>query len=301
MIRLGTRKSALALWQANKVKQQLENLGQKCVLVPIESKGDQGLVQPLYAMGIQGIFTKSLDSALLNDTIDVAVHSLKDVPTLLAEGIEISACLTRGAAKDVMVYHPKFTKWEDHTHIGTGSLRRSAQWRRKYPQLGTENLRGNLQKRVEKLQKSKWGGAIFAQAGLERLELLNEKHQVLEWMIPAPGQGIIGLANLSKKEKIAQILNQINCEETALCAKIERSFLNTLEGGCTAPIGAYCYIQNGLLHFEGGLFSLDGAQAILKKAQHPVEEASTLGIAMAHQVLNEGGKQLMEQIKTQLR
>lgn len=301
MIRLGTRKSALALWQANKVKEQLENLGQECILVPIESKGDQDLVQPLYAMGIQGIFTKNLDRALLDDTIDLAVHSLKDVPTLLPEGIEISAYLTRGAAKDVMVYHSEFTNWESHTQIGTGSLRRRAQWLRKYPEHHTENLRGNLQKRLEKLQKSNWGGAIFAQAGLERLELLTEKYEVLDWMIPAPGQGIIGIASLTKKEALAQIVKQINCQKTALCAEIERSFLNTLEGGCTAPIGAFCYIENGIVYFEGGLFSLDGAQAIIEKTQRPEAKASKLGIEMAQQILNEGGERLMQQIKTQLK
>ena len=301
MIRLGTRKSALALWQANKIKELLENLGLDSVLVPIESKGDQDLIQPLYAMGIQGIFTKNLDRALLNDEIDIAVHSLKDVPTLLPEGIEIGACLRRGTAKDVMVYHSEFTNWENHTQIGTGSLRRSAQWLRKYPKHRTENLRGNIQKRLEKLQKSNWGGAVFAQAGLERLGLLNEKYQVLDWMIPAPGQGIIGLANLTKNGTIGQIVKQINCEKTALCAKIERSFLNTLEGGCTAPIGAYCYIENEIVYFEGGLFSLDGAQALIEKTQRPATKASELGIEMAQQILNEGGKQLMKQIKNQLK
>ena len=301
MIRIGTRKSALALWQANKVKEQLENLGQECILVPIESNGDQDLIQPLYAMGIQGIFTKNLDRALLNDQIDIAVHSLKDVPTLVPEGIEISACLTRGAPMDVMVFHSEFTNWESRPQIGTGSLRRRAQWLRKYPEHQTENLRGNLQKRLEKLQKSNWGGAIFAQAGLDRLGLLDEKYQVLDWMIPAPGQGIIGLTNLTNNRTIAQILKQINCDETALCAEIERSFLNTLEGGCTAPIGAYCYIENGFVYFKCGLFSLDGAQAIIKKTQRPMAMASKLGIEMAQKILNEGGKQLMKQIKTQLK
>ena len=175
MIRIGTRRSTLALWQANEVKNKLETFGHSCKLIHVESSGDQDLTQPLYAMGIQGIFTKNLDTALLNKSVDIAVHSLKDVPTLLPEGIIISAFLERGAVNDVMVYHKDFINWQKNTQIGTGSLRRRAQWLRKYPHHSTENLRGNLQKRLNKLNAANWGGAIFAQAGLERLNLLRNK------------------------------------------------------------------------------------------------------------------------------
>ncbi len=300
MIRIGTRKSELALWQANEVKAALELQGHRCELVLIESNGDQDLNQPLYAMGIQGIFTKTLDTALLNEKIDIAVHSLKDVPTLLPKGIQIKAVLSRGNPMDVLVYNTSFNAWETDASIGTGSLRRKAQWLRKNPNHKVENLRGNLQKRLEKLNNSEWSGAVFAQAGLERLDLLKVNHEVLEWMLPAPSQGIVGIACLETNRALQEVLEKINCITTAKCAHIERSFLNTLEGGCTAPIGAYAYFKNDKLYFKGGLFSLDGTIAILHEEATSSEQSEETGIKAAHEILNKGGKELMHQIKSQL-
>ncbi len=300
MIRIGTRKSALALWQAHQVKHQLEALGHPCSLVPIESTGDQNLTQPLYSMGIQGVFTKTLDTALLNDQIDIAVHSLKDVPTQLPEGIAITAQLERGSAKDVMIYSSHFKGWEKEARIGSGSLRRKAQWLRKHPSHSVENLRGNLQKRMEKLEQSQWSGAIFALAGLERLALLKENFEVLDWMIPAPAQGIVGIASLEKNTSLNHVLQKIHSEKTAYCAHLERTFLSTLEGGCTAPIGAHAYWEGDQLYFKGGLFSLDGKTAIVVEEQLPNNNANDLGIKTAHKILSHGGKELMQQIKAQL-
>lgn len=300
MIRIGTRKSELALWQAKEVKAALELQGHRCELVLIESNGDQDLNQPLYAMGIQGIFTKTLDTALLNKKIDIAVHSLKDVPTLLPKGIQIKAVLSRGNPMDVLVYNTSFNTWETDASIGTGSLRRKAQWLRKNPNHKVENLRGNLQKRLEKLNNSEWSGAVFAQAGLERLDLLKVNHEVLEWMLPAPSQGIVGIACLETNRALQEVLEKINCTTTAKCAHIERSFLNTLEGGCTAPIGAHAYFKNDKLYFKGGLFSLDGTIAILHEEATSSEQHEETGIKAAHEILNKGGKELMHQIKSQL-
>ena len=300
MIRIGTRKSKRALWQANEVKAALELQGHSCELVLIESNGDQDLIQPVYAMGIQGIFTKTLDTALLNKKIDIAVHSLKDVPTLLPKGIQIKAVLSRGNPMDVLVYNTSFNARETDASIGTGSLRRRAQWLRKYPNHKVENLRGNLQKRLEKLNNSEWSGAVFAQAGLERLDLLKVNHEVLEWMLPAPSQGIVGIACLETNRAIQEVLEKINCTTTAKCAHIERSFLNTLEGGCTAPIGAHAYFNNDKLYFKGGLFSLDGTIAILHEEATSSEQHEETGIKAAHEILNKGGKELMHQIKSQL-
>ena len=300
MIRIGTRKSELALWQAKEVKAALELQGHRCELVLIESNGDQDLNQPLYAMGIQGIFTKTLDTALLNEKIDIAVHSLKDVPTLLPKGIQIKAVLSRGNPMDVLVYNTSFNAWETDASIGTGSLRRKAQWLRKNPNHKVENLRGNLQKRLEKLNNSEWSGAVFAQAGLERLDLLKVNHEVLEWMLPAPSQGIVGIACLETNRALQEVLEKINCTTTAKCAHIERSFLNTLEGGCTAPIGAHAYFKNDKLYFKGGLFSLDGTIAILHEEATSSEQHEETGIKAAHEILNKGGKELTHQIKSQL-
>ena len=301
MIRIGTRKSALALWQANQVKKGLEKLDKECTLVLIESSGDQDLIQPLYRMGIQGIFTKSLDRALINRSIDLAVHSLKDVPTELAEGIEISACLKRGSARDVVVHHPNFSDLRQNLVIGTGSLRRTAQWLRKYPHHKTENLRGNLQKRLEKLEVSQWGGAIFAQAGLERMGLLKTNYSVLDWMLPAPAQGIIGIASLKENSTLSKVIQELNCKETALCAEVERTFLTTLEGGCTAPIGAYAFVKDQNVYFHGGLFSLDGKQALEHQTESYVDQAANLGKKTAINILEKGGKALMQQIKRELK
>lgn len=297
MIRIGTRKSPLALWQANQVKDKLDNLGAKTTLVPVETEGDQNLTDPLYKMGIQGIFTKTLDSALLSQKIDIAVHSLKDVPTVLARGIQISAVLARDAHQDVIVYH---SKKEKNKIIGTGSLRRKAQWLRKYPEYTVENLRGNIQKRLERLEQSSWSGAIFSQAGIERLGLSSINYEPLDWMISAPAQGVVGIASLNSNSEIQPYLRKINCEQTELCVKVERTFLNILEGGCTAPIGAYSKIKNNTLVFKGGLFSLDGKEAITVNDQIPLNQHKEFGEKAARKILKQGGVYLLRKIKSKV-
>ncbi|NDG46159.1 MAG: hydroxymethylbilane synthase [Flavobacteriia bacterium] len=298
MIRIGTRQSPLALWQANAVKEKLEALGFESLLVPIESEGDQNLKAPLYQMGIQGIFTKSLDIALLNNKIDLAVHSLKDVPTQMPEGIKLSAVLPRGAYQDILVSHPDPSKKLEKV-IGTGSLRRKAQWLRKFPDFKVKNLRGNIQKRLEKLSKSSWTGAVFAEAGFERLGINAADYKPLEWMLPAPAQGIIGISSVDQSP-FENALEKINDASTALCAHIERTFLATLEGGCTAPIGALARLENQTVYFKGGLFSLMGSEAIIVEETASLEVSQDLGIKMAHKILNQGGADLMQQIKATL-
>ena len=302
MIQIGTRKSALAQWQANQVRDRLNKIGYASRLIVIESFGDKNLVEPIYSMGIKGVFTKSLDTALLNKKIDIAIHSLKDIPTILPKEIEISAYLKRDNPYDIVVHNPKFVDWNVSHIVGTGSLRRRAQWMRKFPKHKTENLRGNIQTRLKKLKKSKWGGAIFAKVGLERLNLLNENtYSVLEWMIPAPGQGIIGIASMKKNEKIASIIKELNCEETMLCAEIERNFLRTIQAGCSAPVGAYAYIKNKKIHFKTGIFSIEGKEALLQEVEIPLHKAKGLGEKLAFQVLKKGGSKLMQKIKSQMR
>ena len=198
------------------------------------------------------------------------------------------------------VYSPKFKSWETQITIGSGSLRRKAQWLRKYPHHKVENLRGNLPKRMEKLKNSDWSGAIFAQAGLERIDLLTENYEILNWMIPAPAQGIIGITTLDNNSSLKKSLQKINCKETASCAQIERSFLSTLEGGCTAPIGAIAKIRGEIIHFKGGLFSLDGKIAFTIEEEINIKEAKGYGEKAALKILKEGGKELMKQIKPKL-
>ena len=193
-LRIGTRKSPLAVWQAKTVQQLLEQQGQPATLVSIDSDGDQNLTQPLYAMGIQGIFTKALDTALLNNTIDIAVHSLKDVPTQLPQKVVLASVLERENVDDVLVFNSASNRLPNTGTIATSSLRRKAQWLHKYPNYTVDTLRGNVQTRLEKIESNNWTGALFAAAGLSRLSLLNQlQYQTLDWMLPAPGQGAIGI------------------------------------------------------------------------------------------------------------
>ena len=189
-IRIGTRESKLAVWQATRVSNMLARQGHSCELVYIKSEGDINLVTPLYELGVQGIFTKALDIALLNNEIDIAVHSYKDIPTMPASGLMIAAVLKRDSPYDVLVSNKPFNA-ETPITIATSSIRRRAQWLFKYPGSTIENLRGNVNTRIEKLKNSTWCGAIFAAAGLQRLGLTEQEtgpQLLLDWMLPAPAQ-----------------------------------------------------------------------------------------------------------------
>src|SRR4051812_413580 len=196
LIRIGTRESQLAVWQATQVKELLAQFGFESQLVFIRSEGDIDLKTPLYEMGVQGIFTRSLDLALLNNRIDVAVHSMKDVPTLLPKGILQSAVLKRGPVNDLLVFKTQGAMekyWnlaaDDTFVVATSSIRRKAQWLNRYPNHRVENLRGNVNTRLEKIMREGWDAAIFAQAGLERINLRPVESVVIDWMLPAPAQG----------------------------------------------------------------------------------------------------------------
>ena len=244
-IRIGTRDSELALWQAKIVQSQLENLGHKSELVPVKSTGDLVLDKPLYELGITGIFTRTLDIALLNNDIDIAVHSLKDVPTVLPKGIVQAAVLKRGNVNDTLVFknNEEFLGAKQAL-IATGSLRRRAQWLNRFPTHTITDLRGNVNSRLQKLEENDWNGAIFAAAGIGRIGIRPEEAVNLDWMVPAPAQGAIMITALEEDEKTKAIIAELNHEETEICTTIEREFLNKLEGGCTAPIGALAYIKD---------------------------------------------------------
>ena len=235
-IRIGTRDSELALWQAKTVQSKLESLGYKTELVPVKATGDLVLDKPLYEMGITGIFTKTLDVAMLNGTVDIAVHSMKDVPTSLPKGIVQTAVLDRASTTDILV--TKNFNPEKPCTIATGSLRRKAQWLNRYPNHTVVDLRGNVNTRLQKLQDNDWQGAIFAKAGLERINILPKNYETLDWMIPAPAQGAMVVVALENDTFCQEATSKINNSEAAICTHIERSFLKKLEGGCTAPIGA---------------------------------------------------------------
>lgn len=301
IIKIGTRDSQLALWQAKTVQQKLIKLGYKTELIPVKSTGDIVLDKPLYELGITGIFTKTLDVAMLNGTVDIAVHSMKDVPTALPIGIRQTAVLERAATLDILV-HKGLDFLNEEGIIATGSLRRKAQWLHKYPKHKVVDLRGNVNLRLQKLEDNDWGGAIFAKAGLERIEVLPTNHIDLSWMVPAPAQGAVVVHTMQNDTFITEAIAKLNNKATEMCTAIERQFLRELEGGCTAPIGALATIENNFISFEGVLFSLDGEQKIeVKVFDIALSEIDSLGKRCAQEVLSTGGAELMMQIKAELK
>ena len=298
IIRIGTRDSQLAMWQAKTVQSQLENLGYKTVLVPLKSTGDIVLDKPLYELGITGIFTKTLDIAMLNEDIDIAVHSLKDVPTVLPKGIVQAAILKRGNVNDTLVFknNEEFLSQRDAI-IATGSLRRRAQWLSRYPTHTVVGLRGNVNSRLQKLEDNDWNAAIFAAAGIGRLNLRPQNAINLSWMVPAPAQGAIMITALENDEQIRAICAEINHNDTKICTSIEREFLNRLEGGCTAPIGALALIKNGDIHFKGILLSKDGSKKIEVSKVAPLGKHNDLARFCSDYIIEKGGKTLMDTIK----
>lgn len=299
IIRIGTRDSQLALWQAHTVRDQLESLGYKTEIISVKSTGDLLLDKPLYELGITGIFTKTLDIAMINGTVDIAVHSMKDVPTRLPKGIVQSAVLPRANTQDILVYKDlEFLK--SNGTIATGSLRRQAQWLNKYPTHKVVDLRGNVNTRLQKLQDNPWNGAIFAKAGLERIEVLPQNHIDLDWMVPAPAQGAMVVVSMENDTFSTDAVRQLNDSDTDICTHVEREFLQVLEGGCTAPIGALAKIDKDRLHFEGILLSLDGTQKLSIKKSISPQNYTDFGKLCAQEILNDGGKEMMIKIKKEL-
>jgi len=299
VIRIGTRDSELALWQANTVQQKLDALGLNTQLIPVKSTGDLVLDKPLYEMGVTGIFTKTLDVALLKGDIDIAVHSMKDVPTQLPKGIAKAAVLERAVSNDILV-HLGTDFLNTKGTIATGSLRRKAQWLHRYPQHNVVDLRGNVNTRLIKLIENGWNGAIFAQAGLERIKLLPKDALVLDWMLPAPAQGAMLIVGLEKDQDTLDKIAVLNHKESDICTAIEREFLRTLEGGCTAPIGALAKIKDQKVYFKGCLHALDGSTMVEVEKERPVSKFEGFGKSCAYQILENGGKSLMKSIKNEL-
>ena len=260
-LRIGTRDSQLAVWQSSLVQQLLARKGIVSELVYIKSEGDLNITTPLYEMGVQGIFTKTLDIALLNNSIDIAVHSMKDVPVVLARGIQQAAVLERGSFHDILVYKNslEFLEAGRSAVIASSSIRRIAQWLHRFPQHQMVSLRGNVNTRLRKLEENEWNGAVFAAAGLERIGLRPETSIDLDWMIPAPAQGAIMVACRDGDNDALNNVSYINHPATALCTMIERSFLKTLQGGCASPVSALATIENDEVHFCGSIASHDGS------------------------------------------
>ena len=301
IIRIGTRESQLAVWQANEVKRLLKIEGFEAELIYIKSEGDIDLKTPLYEMGVQGVFTRSLDAALLNNRIDIAVHSMKDVPTLLPVGLIQAAVLARASQKDLIVYKSDTGFLDDFSSaavIATSSIRRKSQWLNRYPNHLIENIRGNVNTRLQKLKEQNWDGAIFAAAGLERIGARPENSIDLNWMLPAPAQGAIMVVSRENDNFVLDATATINNPNTTTCTKIERDFLRTLLGGCSTPISAFAEIKNEYVYFKGNILSLDGKEKAEVEMIEPLEfSILDLGIKAAQKLLENGGLAIAEKIR----
>jgi len=292
-LKIGTRRSKLALWQSNLVAEKLNALDVQTELVEIESFGDKEQDLPLHKLGDKGVFTKALDDALMDGKIDLAVHSLKDVPTIFEDGLQLNAVLERANPVDVLVEPLNYKKGNTSRTIATGSIRRSAFWKNKYPEDEVVDLRGNVPTRLNKVDTLGWDGAIFAHAGLERLGLGERISKELPCMISAPSQGAIGI--VSKKDfKYSEIVSVLNDDNTRICVDIERAFLRTLDAGCSSPVGALAEVKDGKLFFKGAVLSVDGKQRVDIQEEIELRKANeTLGAEFAEKVINEGAADLL--------
>ncbi|MDZ7716132.1 MAG: hydroxymethylbilane synthase [Balneolaceae bacterium] len=299
-IRIGTRDSELATWQAKQVARELEKLGHKTELIFVKSAGDIDLTTPLTEMGGKGVFTKALDDAMLNNEIDIAVHSFKDLPTENPLPLKVAAIMERADPRDSLVASSGADFLEDPGYeavIATGSNRRRAQWLNRYPNHEITGIRGNVNTRLEKVQTKGWDGAIFAAAGLQRIDLGHHITQYLDWMIPAAAQGAMAVMVREGDEDVEEIVAQLNHDETALCTTIERDFLHDMEAGCSAPVGAFAQIKDSKVHLKAVALTLDGKERFDFEDTKSVGKAGSLGHAAAQALLEKGAIKVIEELK----
>ncbi|CAN5265401.1 hydroxymethylbilane synthase [soil metagenome] len=299
-IRIGTRHSELATWQAKQVSEKLQLSGHQTELVFVKSEGDIDLTTPLTEMGGKGVFTKALDDALLDERIDIAVHSYKDLPTENPLPLTVSAVMDREDPRDSLVA-PKGTDFLDdpavQATIATSSNRRRAQWLHRYPNHIITNIRGNVNTRLQKVKDNGWEGAIFAAAGLKRIGLDNHISAYLDWMIPAPAQGAMAVMVREDDDEMKKITSGLNHDETELCTGIERELLNEMEAGCSAPVGAFAWIENDKVIFQAVALKVDGSLQYDIEMTAPAAKAIGLGRIAAKKLLDQGADKLVEEMK----
>ena len=307
LVKIGTRESELATWQASHVKELLKKNGIDSQLIFIKSEGDINTVTPLYELGVQGIFTKTLDAALLDKRIDIAVHSMKDVPIQPAKGIRQAAVLRRASYKDILVFKGVKKQVEgdllnhDSTFtIATSSIRRKAQWLHHYPNHTIQSLRGNVNTRLRKLNEHNWNGVIFAAAGLERIGLRPENSVDLDWMLPAPAQGAITISCRNEDNFSFKTCQSLNDESAFVCTKIERDFLRALMGGCSTPISALAIIRKDTIIFKGNICSTDGKKKYEIQKEALKVNSNDLGEIAAKELLeNTEVKKILYEIRNE--
>jgi hydroxymethylbilane synthase len=297
---IGTRKSELALWQAYFVKKEIEKKFKsiKVEIKKISTKGDKILDVALSKIGDKGLFTKEIENELLAGTIDIAVHSLKDLPTVLPKGLELAAVTKRHAVEDVLVSNKKrvtLDKLPEGAIVATGSLRRASQILHIRPDIKIVDIRGNVQTRLKKFEASNWDGMILARAGLERLKLKKHISSVIpvEQILPAVGQGALGIEVATKNKFAKEIAQGIHNVKTNYVISAERAFLNALGGGCQVPIGAYAELKSNGLYLSGFVGSPDGTTTFFKRVRGSQKNAALIGKTLAKDILKAGGKKVL--------
>lgn len=306
-IRIGTRGSKLALWQANYVADLLKKGGATTELVMVETKGDKILNKALSKIGSKGVFTEELEEHLRQKEVDIAVHSAKDVQSTLPDDLELIAFSEREAVHDVLISFNSDARLETFNSsyiIGTSSTRRIAQLKHYFPKIRTADVRGNLQTRMKKLEKGNYDALILAYAGVHRMDFSHAivEHLPTDKFIPAVGQGCVAIeaAKNLDNDKLTLIRQCVNNETTEQCLKAERSFLKTLEGGCSIPVFGLATIQNNQIELNGGVISLNGQQLIKDKVTGNLNDGEAIGKQLAEAILNAGGEEVLSEIKANL-
>ena len=305
-IRVGSRDSVLAMWQTKFVIEQLQQVtdAYEFEIVSLKTKGDKILDVSLAKIGDKGLFTKELEVGLLQGEIDFAVHSMKDMPTVLPEGLQISSLLKRHNPADVLISekYQSFAELPQGAKVGTSSLRRKAQLLHARPDLDIHDLRGNLQTRMRKMQEENFDGIILAAAGVERLNWYDKITEELSYDIclPAVSQGVIGVETRVDDSEIIALVQLVHDVQTASCVTAERALLKSLEGGCQIPIGAYAQLEDDMVVLQGLVGSLDGKTIIRDVISGPAAQSEQLGQQLAQRLSEQGGQAILEEIRMEL-
>lgn len=297
-IRLGTRASALARWQADWVLARLQERGARVTLVPISTSGDRDQQLPVDQLGGQGVFTKEIQRALLDDRIDLAVHSLKDLPTAAVEGLSLAAVPSRAPAGDVLVSrrYPRLSELPEGAVVGTGSLRRQSQLLHYRADLKVQEIRGNVDTRLRKLDEGQFDAIVLAEAGLQRLGLADRITELVppSILLPAVGQGALGLETRADDRATRSAVEPLDHAPTHAAVIAERAMLAALHGGCMAPIAAWARVEEGILHITGRVLRRDGSEKLEASHLGPADDAASIGRELADELIARGAARLID-------
>lgn len=304
-IRIGTRGSRLAMWQANHVADLIKQSGFQTEIIPIETRGDKVLDVSIAKIGSKGVFTEEIEEKLLDGSIDIAVHSAKDVASTIPDELEIIAFTEREVVNDIVLsLNPDFRLDAPEVVLGTSSTRRIAFVHHFYPHIRTVSVRGNLQTRLAKMESGVCDALLLAYAGVHRMgydHLITERLDT-SYFVPAVGQGSIAV-EIHKKlsfEKKEVLQKWVNHAPTEYCLRTERAFLKTLEGGCSIPSFGYAFLEGNMVTLKAGIISLDGREVIKLKKSAPAAEGRELGKAVANEVLAKGGDRILSEIRRKM-